>query len=64
MTKRQNERKQIIKDLMKDSDAFIILTKQGVVLASDDARITQKEDKYLYSLNRRLIARKKVNVTT
>ena len=64
MSKGQNEWNQIIKDLMKDCNAFIILTKQGVVLASDDARITQEEDKYLYNLNRRLIARKKANVTT
>lgn len=41
-----------------DNDAFIMLTKQGVVLASDDARINQEEDGYLYNLNKKLIERK------
>ena len=46
------------RNIMKECDAFIILTKQGVVLASDDARLTQEEDRYLYALNKRLIDRK------
>lgn len=38
-------------------DAFAILTKQGVVLLSDDARLTPAEDSYLYNLNRKFIER-------
>ncbi len=43
----------------RDVDAFIILTRQGVVLASEDARIMPGEDKFLYELNQKLIERKK-----
>lgn len=42
-----------------DADAFIILTKQGIVLASGDAQITPGEDRYLYELNQKLIERKR-----
>lgn len=41
-----------------DVDAFIILTKQGAVLASEDARLTQEEERYLYELNQMLRKRK------
>ena len=41
-----------------DNDAFIILTKQGVVLASDDTKLTLEEDNYLHLLNKKLISRK------
>lgn len=40
-------------------DAFVILTRQGVVLASDDARLAPDEDSYLYQLNQKLIDRVK-----
>lgn len=40
-------------------DAFIILTKQGTVLASGDTRLTQEEDRYLRELNQQLIKRKR-----
>lgn len=41
-----------------EADAFIILTKQGVVLTSNDTRITPQEDRHLQELNRQLIERK------
>lgn len=40
-------------------DAFVILTRQGVVLASDDARLTPDEDRALREMNLRLIDRTK-----
>lgn len=40
-------------------DAFVILTRQGVVLASDDARLTPGEDRALREMNLRLIDRTK-----
>ena len=40
-------------------DAFVILTRQGVVLASDDARLTPGEDRALREMNLRLIDRVK-----
>ena len=40
-------------------DAFVILTRQGVVLASDDARLTPGEDRELREMNLRLIDRAK-----
>ena len=40
-------------------DAFVILTRQGVVLASDDARLTPGEDRALREMNLRLIDRAK-----
>lgn len=46
------------KKICDDNDAFIILTKQGTVLASDDIKLTPEENKNLYSLNRKLISRK------
>lgn len=46
------------KKVCKESDAFIVLTKQGVVLASDDAKLTFSEDNALYALNKKLIERK------
>ena len=42
-----------------DTEAFIILTKQGIVLTSGDTRLTQGEDRYLQELNPRLIERKR-----
>ena len=48
-----------MEDYFKYCDAFIILTRQGVVLTSDDTRITPEEDKYLYKLNQALVERKK-----
>ena len=42
-----------------DADAFIILTKQGIVLASGDTRLTQEENRYLQELNQQLIKRKR-----
>lgn len=46
------------KDYFKYCDAFIILTRQGVVLTSVDTRLTFEEDRYLNELNQRLIERK------
>lgn len=46
-------------DLFEICDAFIILTRQGVVLTSNDAKITLEEDSYLYDLCHKLIERKK-----
>lgn len=43
-----------MKDYFEYCDAFVILTRQGVVLTSDDARLTLEEDQYLYELNKRL----------
>lgn len=40
-------------------DAFAILTRQGVALLSDDAKVTPAEDSYLYNLNMTLIERSK-----
>lgn len=40
-------------------DAFVILTRQGVVLASDDAKVTPEEDRTLRELNLRLVDRAK-----
>lgn len=59
LEKRKNEK--VIKSGSSclDTDAFIILTKQGVVLTSGDARLTQEEDRYLQELNRQLIKRKR-----
>lgn len=47
------------KDYFKYCDAFIILTRQGVVLTSLDTLITFEEDKYLMDLNHRLMERAK-----
>ena len=45
-------------------DAYVILTRQGVVLASDDAKLTPGEDRELREMNLRLIDRsKKTDVT-
>lgn len=46
------------KDYFQYCDAFIILTRQGVVLTSDDARLTFDEDNYLSELNHRLMERR------
>lgn len=40
-------------------DAFVILTRQGVVLASDDAELTPDEDRALREMNLRLLDRMK-----
>lgn len=40
-------------------DAYVILTRQGVVLASDDAKLTPGEDRELREMNLRLIDRSK-----
>lgn len=47
-----------MKDYFKYCNAFVILTREGVVLTSDDTRITPEEDRYLQNLNRRLSERK------
>lgn len=47
-----------MKDYFKYCNAFVILTREGVVLTSDDTRITLEEDRYLQNLNRRLSERK------
>lgn len=39
-------------------DAFAVLTKQGVVLLSDDARLTPAEDNLLYAINQAMKNRK------
>lgn len=54
------ERTRIKKDYFEYCDAFIILTRQGVVLTSDDTQITFEEDKYLTGLNHRLMERRKM----
>ena len=46
-----------MKDYFKYCNAFVILTREGVVLTSDDTRITPEEDRYLQNLNRRLSER-------
>lgn len=45
------------KSTCEEADAFIVLTKQGIVLASDDAKLTPQEDSWLYNLNQVLIKR-------
>ena len=47
-----------MKDYFKYCNAFVILTREGVVLTSDDTRITPEEDRYLQNLNRSLSERK------
>lgn len=42
-------------------DAYVILTRQGVVLASDDAKLTPGEDRALREMNLRLIEPVKEN---
>lgn len=39
-------------------NAFAILTKQGVVLLSDDAKLTPAEDDLLYAINQNMKMRK------
>ncbi len=46
------------KKVCAECDAFIVLTKQGLVLTSDDAKLTFAEDNALYALNKKLIERK------
>lgn len=53
-----------MKDYFKYCNAFVILTREGVVLTSDDTRITPEEDRYLQNLNRRLSERKLGNCET
>lgn len=45
-------------DYFEICDAFAILTRQGVVLLSDDALVTQEEDRCLYAICNRIKARK------
>lgn len=59
LAKRKNEKIMKSGSSCLDADAFIILTKQGIVLASGDARIMPGEDRYLYELNQKLIERKR-----
>ena len=40
-------------------DAYVILTRQGVVLASDDAKLTAGEDRALREMNLRLTGQRK-----
>ena len=49
-----------MKDYFDYCDAFVILTRQGVVLTSDDTRITHEEDTYMWELNQRIKERKEV----
>lgn len=42
-------------------DAFAILTRQGVVLLSDDALVTPAEDNLLYAVNQAMKNRKEQN---
>lgn len=42
-------------------DAFAILTRQGVVLLSDDAKLTRTEDDLLYAINQNIKMRKERN---
>lgn len=49
-------------DYFEYCDAFVILTRQGVVLTSDDTLITFEEDAYLYKLNQRLMERRKMKL--
>ncbi len=42
-------------------DAFAILTRQGVVLLSDDALLTRAEDDLLYAINQNIKMRKERN---
>lgn len=46
------------KKTCKESDAFIVLTKQDIVLTSDDAKLTFAEDKALHDFNQELMKRK------
>lgn len=46
------------KKICKECDAFVVLAKQGIVLTSDDAKLTFAEDNALYNLNQKLMARK------
>ena len=39
-------------DLFECYDALVILTRQGVVMTSNDAQLTLKEDAKLYELNK------------
>ncbi len=39
-------------------NAFAVLTKQGIVLLSDDARLTAAEDDLLYAINQNMKMRK------
>ena len=59
LEKRKNEKDMKSGSSCLGADAFIILTKQGVVLTSGDARLTQEEDRYLQGLSRQLIKRKR-----
>lgn len=45
-------------------DAYVILTRQGVVLASDDAKLTPGEDRELREMNLRLIDRSRKRMWT
>lgn len=42
-------------------DAFAILTRDGLVLLSTDARVTPQEDMILRKINRNMIERRKSN---
>lgn len=42
----------------EEVNAFAILTREGLVLLSGDARVTIEEDRWLRELNRRMVQRK------
>ena len=44
----------------EDADALAVLTRQGVVLLSDDACITQAEDRTLHEICERMVKRKRL----
>lgn len=46
-------------DSCKLVDAFAILSKEGLVLLSDDARVTFEEDAKLREINKNMIQRRK-----
>ena len=46
-------------DPFKNYDALIILTRQGTVMTSNDAKLTFDEDAELYKLGRVIATRKK-----
>ncbi len=47
------------KEVCKHVDAFAVLTKQGIVLLSDDAQIMPFEDSQLYNINQKMLERKR-----
>lgn len=46
------------KNYFEICDAFVILTRQGIVLTSDDCVLTPTEDAELYKINQKIKERK------